>query len=179
MNRYSVYILICLLFSIYDVFDFAFQSESYEVLDCTVLDKGLSTDYNDSAWDTFSGSKTRGSDGTTVSNTGSSIIYLYANSGTAGTYDFAPTFCIEFDYIQLSSNANIQLQLFDANNNNFSKWITTEGHYKIEVQANKVEWWINDAPQTSSTLTLGNAFIRFLLQASASFKFSNFKVYPI
>jgi len=69
--------------------------------------------------------------------------------------------------------------LFDAQNNYFSSWITTNGKYIIDVNENNVSWTINGTAQTGKTVTLGNFFVRFMLQSGNKFKYSNFRIYPI
>lgn len=154
------------------------QSVPYELWDTICYDTG--TDSTHSCWvDNSNIELTRSETGTTVLNKISSNVYLYANDGTTGDYDFTPAFCIEFDFELLTPNANCQIQLFDSSNNNFTTWITTAGHYKIKVNETNVEWWIGTSQQTGKTVALGNSFVRFLMQGNNSFKFSNFKIYSI
>ena len=157
-------------------------SGTLNVLDCLCYDKGLegTGNHNDSAWESFSNlSVSRGADGTTVTNSSGSNRYLVADIVT-GSYDFVPPFRVEFNFEKLNTdNANSKIQIYDSSNNNFDNWITATGKYVIDVKANEVTWTINGQSQTSKTVSIGTAFVRFLVSNGASFKFSNFEIYPI
>lgn len=84
---------------------------------------------------------------------------------------------MEFDYELLSNNANIQVQLFDTENDNFTQWLTVKGHYIINVNENNVTWKINGIEQTSKTVKLDTMLIRFYMQSGGEFKFHNFMIY--
>ena len=158
-------------------------SNSYEVIDTVLYDKGLdgTGNYNDSAWETHTNLPfTRGTDGTTVTNSTSNNQYLIANITSGTQYDFTPPFRVEFNFEKLNTgSSNTQIQLYDVSNNNFTSWITTTGKYVIDVKANEVTWTINGQAQTGKTVSIGNAFVRFLMTGGASMKFSEFKIYPI
>ena len=155
-------------------------SETLPVLDTIIYDNGFENDYNDNCWVTETDVEViHGADGTTVENKASGTKYRYANDGTVGNYDFSTPVRIEFDFELLTPSANCQIQMFDAENNYFSSWITTTGKYVIDVNENEVTWTINGTARTGKTVTLGNFFFRFMMQSGNKFKYSNFKIYPI
>lgn len=160
-------------------------SEIYEVLDCVAFDKALdgTGNHNDEMWNYTSSriSLVRGTDGTTVTNNYTGYDYLNTNkSGTPSTqYDWDTPLCFEFDYERLTTNANSRIQIFDTDNQSFTAWINTDGHFKVVVDENIIRYFINGVEQPSKTVTMGTFLFRFYMQSNASFKFSNFKIYPI
>ncbi len=158
-----------------------FLQETFVVYDTFIYDNGTTASHNDNAWDGNNlPTVVRGNDGTTVTNEATGNRYLYANKGTTGIYDWDTPLCIEFNFEKLNTdNINPQIQLFDEQNNYFANWSYSTGHYKITIKNDEVSWTINGNAQTGKTVTLGAFFIRFYTPVGASFKFSNFKVYPI
>ena len=150
-------------------------------------DKGLdgTGNHNDAMWQYISSriELNRGTDGTTVLNKYTNYDYLNVNKegSSSDFYDWNTPFCIEFYFEKLNSDSTInsQIQLFDKENDAFTKWLTQTGNYRIEVRENQVRWWINDQEQTPTTLNLGQCLIRWFIQSGASFKFRDFKIYPI
>lgn len=152
-------------------------------MDCFCYDGGTDGNHSDAMWLYSTNiNVVRGTEDTTVTNNHTSHDYLTANIiGTSSDfYDFDTPFCVEFDFEKVnSSDVNTQIQFFDTANNNWRRWIETKAHYKFNITGSRVEWYIDDQRQGDGVVDLGKCLVRFYIQSGASFKFKNFKIYPI
>lgn len=157
------------------------------VLDCIQIDDGVRTDF----WVTSGISiDSRDANGTYLSNSGTGNAYYVLNNvntskGGAET-DWNDDYCFEFDLIEYTGTIHFQF-LQDAShitNVSFDYKNLVGGHkYSIEFRKNeKTITLYQDGTQYGNPFahTMDDWYrFAFIVGASASLAFKNFKVYPI
>lgn len=161
------------------------QSEPYMVHDCLMFDDGV-TSPKPNSWTNPSslGVSVDTTNGTTVSNTGSSSAYYISklpntsDSGFNVVWD-APL-CVEFDLTAYSGSASFQVGGGGTGASALTKAFSKTGHYKIEIKADKYYVYIDDdEPVSSNSNISAKVSIRFVIGASGSMTFKNYEAYPI
>lgn len=153
------------------------SSKTYSILDCTFLDKGLSTDYNDTGW-VNSGlvSPLDRTDGTKIEQVDTS-----SGGFRYRTVSPATDICIEFDFKVFNASDSI----FSFRNSStlvklvYASAVSAEAntwtHIKVTVKNGK--YYVN----TSTKGTALSEWNRFTFQSyeGHSLKYKNFEIYPI
>lgn len=154
-----------------------FQSEIYELLDCTKYDTGISGTATNIYYGTNVNLLTRGTEYSEITQTSDTqFIYVLIDGNC----------CIEFDanvnvddtvpFIALTNDGTVVAQKTQTNLNVVDDtWI----HYKITVN-DETAVFSTDYSQTTSSSTVSNYNrIRFRKGSGETFKFRQLKVYPI
>ena len=152
-------------------------SETYELIDGTVMDRGTSTDHNDSLWnntDWF----TRGDDSTSVNytNTGSAVSRLLASR-----ISYTSEFAIEFDLSECTF-CRIRVPRYGSSNAYTGTPFSSNGHVQIKVLNSKTEIYLDGTKVTeenTNALTEFTFEFRAAANETLNFKFKNFVIYPI
>ena len=163
--------------------DGSIVSETYEVLDCTIIDD------NTKSWYYQSGSSGGFTDGVrTFINESGSTKYLvtHLTGGSAWSEDFDYPLCFEFD-VNSFTNTYIATQIQSdnqADNATITSYISANCHVKAEVTSTTLKVYINgsDTPSINKTFTnpmTGSKMHIGLRCDDGTLSFSNFRVYPI
>ena len=153
------------------------QSETYELIDCTKYDTGVTGTATNIYYGTNVNLLTRGSEYSEITQTSDTqFIYVLISDNC----------CIEFDanvnvdntvpFISLTNDGTVVAQ---KTQNNLGTVDDTWIHYKIEI-TDGTAVFSTDYSQTTSSSTVTN-FNRIRLRKGSgeTFKFKDFKVYPI
>ena len=169
-----------------------FQSETYELIDAMFYDDGVSTSGGKLYYtqDTTVVSRTTDNTGTLVSNLSSSLQTIRANKpGTsADEKDWSEPIHIEFDIVSITGELSMQLWKSNSSGDyvgiNISNYLSdlTSANIIVEYDGNKVALKVNGNTVFNPSFSFASSGlfgIRLLLAAGGSFKYKNFKVYPI
>lgn len=160
-----------------------FVSETYDVLDCLAFDNATSDSHNDAMWQDNNQILKRDTDYSYLDGALWNSILLKINNST--TLPFNNGMCIELDVLESSGATRIVVS--DGTNRQFV-WGTSDpyadtGHFKFTIKDgefrvqidNGSSSKISDFDTTVSTFTCNIQ----LYTGFQSFKFKNFKIYPI
>ena len=169
-----------------------FLSEIYELEDCIFYDGGVTDNNNGGFYYTiFSSSEvshSTDSTGTTVANLTNSLKTLRVKYANSSELQFPDTCKIEFDLLSISGNVSLQAWKSNTNGDyagiDLDQLITglTEAHISIEFTGTKLIVKVGSTEKQNTNFSFvssGNMSIRFLLEDTDSFKYKEFKVYPI
>ena len=166
-------------------------SETYSVLDCSFYDGAVTGNTNGGFYYTSSTSevlRTTDNTGTLVTNLTSSLKTIRGKYANSTELQFNDKSVIEFDL--LSFTGDITLQLWKSNtagnyvgldiDNNMGT--LSSAHIRAELTGSKVKLSVDDTEKINSNFSFnssGDMSVRILLGANASFKYKDFKIYPI
>lgn len=170
----------------YPIDDSSKVSNTCEVTDCQFYDDGINVNSN---WN----GQTPVSDGTGATFTATTNrVYVVADKdNNAGTYDCDTPSRVEFELLATSGSFGIQTVGVNnelANQGNYNQWLHQKGtgFWKMDITATSETTYYkqteNDewVQQYVANRDFGDKiYVRFLIEANSSFKFRNFKFYPI
>ena len=158
-------------------------SDTYEILDATFLDKGVTGDKNNN-WTNYSNRATITTDdtGTTVTGYASSNAYYICNADNAFTFT---DYQCEFDVLEAAAGVRWYHQNEGGTNENIftlNTYLTGSCHVKIIVTDGVATLYVDGVQRTTTNLTVDSPYevaFRFTNGATNQIKYANFIIYPI
>lgn len=156
------------------------QSEIYEVIDGTFLDRAV-TGQKNTNWTNPSSNIQEYIDdtGTLLTNSNTSAMHYWANNYS----EFNTGFAVEFDLIEYTDNTLPAFRLIGTNTHQLvfkTIGCPQNSHLKIIVDGTGIKYQIGNGTITDFVTTTDTAFrMGFRFAGQCSIKYKNFVAYPI
>lgn len=169
-----------------EIGDGSLVSETYEVLDAKFKDIGTTGQSNYTSFYLYSNFNPQVTGtGTVFTNSTSSSLQVYPQLDSAtDLYDWIPSFCIEFDAVEVTGNLTNQAITITENGGSvkYKKFnaigLNGECHMKITCTPTQIITQKNNETPITEDYSMSKVRIGILLN-NGSLKYKNFVIYPI